>query len=72
MENVFKITKRSIIAILTLCLILGIAGTCVNVTAMAAETSVNAEEIVETTSETTVVATDVITIATEESTVVTE
>ncbi len=44
MENIFKISKRGIIAILTLCILLGIVGTCVTVTAMAEETTVAADE----------------------------
>ncbi len=64
MENIFKISKRGIIAILTFCILLGIAGTCVNVTAMAAETTATVEE--------TAVATEKPTVAIEDTTVVTE
>lgn len=65
MENIFKISKRGIIAILTLCILLGIAGTYMNVNAMAEDTTV-------ATDETTAVAAEKITIPTEENTVATE
>ena len=55
MENIFKISKRGIIAILTLCILLGIAGTCFNVTAMAAETTTTVEETAVATEEITTV-----------------
>lgn len=60
MENIFKISKRGIIAILALCILLSIAGTGLNVTAMAAETTATVEE--------TAVATEDTTVVTEEST----
>ena len=44
MEHIFKISKRGIIAILTLCMLFGIVGTCINAAAMAAEATVVAEE----------------------------
>ena len=56
MENISKISKRGIIAILTLCIVLGIAGTCLNVTVMAAETTATVEETAVATEDTTVVA----------------
>ncbi|MBQ5761883.1 MAG: hypothetical protein IIW02_03620 [Clostridia bacterium] len=54
MENIFKISKRGIIA-LTLCILLGIAGTGLNVTAMVAETTATVEETAVATEDTTVV-----------------
>ena len=56
MENIFKNGKRGIIVILVLCMLIGIAGTCVNVTAMAAETTVVVEETTISTEESTVAA----------------
>ena len=72
MENIFKISKRGIIAILTLCILLGIAGTYMNVNAMAEDTTVATEETAVATDETTAVAAEKITIPTEENTVATE
>ena len=60
MENIFKTCKRGIAVILTLCILLGFTGTCVNVTAMAEETTVSIEEIIFATEDSTV--------ATEETT----
>ena len=62
MKSIFRNSKHGIAAILTLCIILGIAGTCVNIAVMAEEPAV-------VTDETTVIVTDEITITTEESTV---
>ena len=53
MKNIFKISKRGIIAILTLCILLGNAGTCINVAAMAAETTASVEETAVATDKTT-------------------
>lgn len=64
MENIFKISKRGIIAILALCILFGIVGTCLNVAAIAAETTANVEE--------TSVATEEITTVVEKTTVTTE
>ena len=72
MENIFKISKRGIIAILTLCILLGIAGTGLNVTAMAAETTATVEEIAVATEEITTVVVEESTTSTEDTTVVTE
>ncbi len=58
MESIFKISKRSIAAILTLCLLLGIAGTCVYAASVMPEENPTA--------------TDGIIVATEESTVADE
>ena len=45
MKNIFKTSKRSIAAILTLCILLGIAGTCVYAaSAMTEETVIVTEE----------------------------
>jgi hypothetical protein len=72
MENIFKICKRGIIAILTLCILLGIAGAGLNVTAMAAETTATVEETAVATEEITTVVVEESTISTEEPTVATE
>ena len=69
MENIFKISKRGIIAILTLCMLLSIAGTGLNVTAIAAAT---VEETVVATEEIATVIVEESTISTENTTVVTE
>ena len=61
MEKIFEINKRGITVILTLCILIGIAGTCLNITAMAAETTAATEEI-------TTIATEETTIATEDTT----
>lgn len=53
MKKLFKISKRSIAAILTLCILLGVAGTCVYAaSAMTEETAVT-EETTESAEETT-------------------
>ena len=44
MKNIFKNIKRGIVAILTLCILLGIAGTCVYATSMLEESTVVTEE----------------------------
>lgn len=72
MENIFKISKRGVIAILTLCILLGIAGTGLNVTAMAAETTATVEETAVATEEITTVVVEESTTSTEDTTVVTE
>ena len=72
MENIFKISKRGIIAILTLCILLGIAGTCFSVTAMAAEITVTVEETAVATEEITTVVVEESTISTVEPVVSTE
>ncbi len=72
MENIFKISKRGIIAILTLCILLGIAGAGLNVTAMAAETTATVEETAVATEEITTVVVEESTTSTEDTTVVTE
>ena len=69
MENIFKISKRGIIVILTLCILLGIAGTGVNVAAMAEETIVYSEATAVATEEITTVVVEETTISTEEPTV---
>ena len=66
MKNIFNTSKRRIIVILTLSILLGIAGTWMNVTAMVEETTVATEEI------TTVSVVEAPTISTEESTIATE
>lgn len=71
MENIFKISKRGIIA-LTLCILLGIAGTGLNVTAMVAETTATVEETAVATEEITTVVVEESTTSTEDTTVVTE
>ncbi len=55
MKSIIKTSKRGIIVILTLCILSGIIGTCVNVAAMAAETTATVEETTVTTEDTTVV-----------------
>ena len=72
MENIFKTSKRGIIVILTLCILLGIAGTCMNVTAMAEDTTVATETTAVDTEETATVVVEKTTIFTEEPTVNTE
>lgn len=59
MKSIIKTSKRGILTILTLCILLGILGTCLSGTAMAAETIAPVEE--------TAVATEVATLATEGS-----
>ncbi len=54
MKSIIKTSKRSISAILTLCMLLCIAGTCLNVTAMAAETTATVKETAVATEDTTV------------------
>ena len=49
MENIFKTSKRGVIAIVILCILLGIAGTCVNVTATAEENTATVEKMPEET-----------------------
>ena len=44
MEKTFKICKKWIIAVLTLCILLGIAGICVNIVAMAVEQTIVTDE----------------------------
>jgi len=54
MKNLFKTSKRSIAAILTLCILLGIAGTCVYATsAMPEENPTATEETIVAANETT-------------------
>ena len=72
MGNIFKISKRGIIAILTLCILFGIAGICLNVTAMAAENTATVEETAVAIEEIATVVIEESTISTEESTVATE
>ena len=72
MENIFKISKRGIIAILALCILLGIAGTCMDVTAMASETAATVEETAVATEEITTVVVEETTLSTEENRVATE
>lgn len=72
MKNIFKTSKRGIAAILTLCILLGIAGTHMNVTAMAAETTATVEETAVATEEITTVVVEESTTSTEDTTVVTE
>ncbi len=69
MKNIINISKRGITAILTLCILLGIAGTCVNVAAMAEETTLATETTAVATAETTV-DTEETEIATEKITIV--
>lgn len=61
--------KRGIIVILTLCILLGIAGTGLNVTAMAAETTATVEDTSVATEEITTVVLEAPVLATEEATV---
>ena len=79
MENIFNTSKRSIIVILTLCILLCTTGIGVHAISMPEENIAVTEEITVVVEETTVatekttaVAAEEITIATEESTVVTE
>ena len=44
MKNIFKNSKRGIAAILTLCILLGIAGTCVYAASIPEENTVHTEE----------------------------
>lgn len=53
MRSIIKTSKRGVIAILTLCMFLGIAGTCVNVAAMAEKNTIATEEKTAVTEETT-------------------
>ena len=69
MKKIFNNSKRGISAILTLCILLGIAGTCLNVTAMAEE---NTEETAVATEEITTVVVEESTIFTEKPIVATE
>ena len=55
MKSIIKTSKRGIIVILTLCILSGIIGTCVNVAAMEAETTATVEETAVATEDTTVV-----------------
>jgi hypothetical protein len=55
MEKIFEINKRGITVILTLCILLGIVGTCGNITAIAAETTVETEATAVATEEITTV-----------------
>ena len=68
MKNIFKTSKRGIAAILTLCILLGIAGTHMNVTAMEEDTTVAIEKITIATGETTTVAAEETAVVTEEIT----
>ena len=72
MKNIFKISKRGIIVILTLCIILGIAGTCLNVAAMAEETIVSTEEFAVSTKKVAMAIGETTTVAAEEIEVVSE
>ena len=72
MKNMISISKRGITAILTLCILLGIAGTWMNVTAMAEETTVATEETAVATEEITTVVVEESTIFTKDITLVTE
>ena len=72
MENIFKISKRGIIATLELCILLSIAGTCVNVAAMAEEITLATETTAVATEEITTVVVEETTIPKEEPTVATE
>ena len=69
MKSIIKTSKRSIIAILALSILLGIAVTCMNVAAMAEDTIV--AEATTVVIEETKVATEETEIATEETTAVT-
>lgn len=53
MKNLFNTRKRSIAAILTLCILLRVAGICVHATAMSGETTVATEKNIVVTEETT-------------------
>ena len=72
MKNIIKTSKRGIIAILALCILLGIAGTCMDVTAMASETAATVEETAVATEEIATVVVEKSTISIENTTVVTE
>ena len=71
MKNIFVTSKRGIAAILILCILFSVFGLCVNVTAVAEETTVSTEAIAVTIEKTTV-ATDGTIAAIKETTVVTE
>ncbi len=71
MKSIIKTSKRSISAILTLCMLLSVAGTCLNVTATAAETTATVEATRGVIEETTVVV-EKNSVAAEESAVGTE
>ncbi len=72
MKNIINTSKRGITAILTLCILLGTTGTCVNVAAMAEETTVATETTAVVTEEITTVVVEETTIPKEEPTVATE
>ena len=76
MKGIIKTSKRGIIAILTLCMLLSIAGTCLSVTAMAAatveETVVATEEITTVVVEESTASSEEPRVSTEDATVVTE
>ena len=69
MENIFKISKRVIIAILTLCILLCTAGIGVHATSIAEETTV-ATEVTTVTTEGTTVVTEATTVVLEDTTAV--
>ena len=72
MKKIFNNSKLGIAVILTLCILIGIAGTCFSVTAMAAETTATVEETAVATEEITTVVVEESTTSTEDTTVVTE
>ena len=63
MKNIFKISKRGTIAILALCILFGIVGTCLNVAAIEEDTTAATDET------TAVAAEKIIALSTEEATV---
>ena len=69
-ENIIKTSKLCIITIISLCILLNIAGTCLNVTAVAAETTATVEEIAIATEEITTVVVEETTEVVEETTTV--
>ena len=72
MKSIIKTSKRGVIAILALCILLGIVGTCMNVVVMAADTTANAEGTAVATEEIATVVVEETTTYTEEPIVVTE
>ena len=68
MKNIFNASKCGIAALLTLCVLLGLAGTCLNVTAMASETTATVEETAVATEEITTVVDGDTTVVAKETT----
>ena len=72
MKNIFNASKRGIATLLTLCILLGIAGIGVHATAMAEEKLVATEKLAVTTEKTTAVVEGITTVAAGKTTIVTE